>query len=182
MEARRKGVRAPSGANFKGEPMKVRFLSTAAGLAVAAALAVATPAHAAAYDYTNPSTTGCSSTGVAANGTASRVPIYNPEISGDVLGYVELRWSTACHTNWSRVTISGGAVNGAPSAGVMTWATRPIDGASTWGHDGDPGPYGGSSAFSDQLNGNGMTVCAYGRLAYQSINGPISWAEARYCY
>lgn len=159
--------------------LAVTMLSMAIGVAVAAA-----PASAATYpyDYTNPASTGCSNSGGPANGAASTVPIYDPEISGDVLGYVELRWSTGCTTNWSRVSIRSGAAYGVPAAGIRTWAHRQADGADTQGHDGDPGPYYAASAYSDQLYGNGLRVCAWGQLAYQSINGPIGWATNFYCF
>jgi hypothetical protein len=157
-------------------------MAIVAGLA-GAAVGTGSPAWASyPHDNTNPHTTGCDATGTAANPPYSTVAIYDPEISGDVLGYVELRWSTSCTTNWSRVTMRSGAPYAVPGAGAMTWAYRPSDGASTWGHDGDPGPYYAASVYSDQLYGNGLTVCAYGRLAYQSINGPTQWAEAHYCF
>lgn len=156
----------------------VAVLATAFGV-----LLTAEPAWAQAYDYTNPSSTSCANSGGPANGAASTVPIRHPEISGNVLGWVDLRWSTGCQTNWSRVRINSGAAYAVPSLGILTWAVRPGDGASTQGHDGDPGPYYGSSAFSAQLNGSGgQVVCAYGKLAYRSINGPIGWAQAGYCF
>jgi hypothetical protein len=148
-------------------------------------LLMATPASATTYPYdnTNPDAqhTNCAATGTAADPPRSTVLIYDPQISGDVLGYVELRWSTGCRTNWSRVTMNAGAPYAVPSAGIMTWTTR-TDGASTRGHDGDPGPYHATSAYSDQLYGNNLTDCAWGQLAYQSINGGILWAQAGYCF
>ena len=55
------------------------------------------------------------------------------------MGRVELRYSTNCHTNWARVISSIG------SQGLLTYSYRPSDGATTWGSDGDPGPFYGLS-------------------------------------
>jgi hypothetical protein len=166
--------------------MRKRLIQLVVALAAFTSIALGTTSPAWAsypYDYTNPHGTNCDLSGTAANGAASTVPIMDPEISGDVLGWVELRWSTACRTNWSRVSMRSGAPFALPGAGAMAWAFRPVDGASTWGHDGDPGPFHATSVYSDQLNGDsGRTVCAYGRLAYQSVNGPGQWAEAHYCF
>lgn len=136
---------------------------------VAALLYVtATPASALSYDYTNPSN-GCSAS--AQPNPVVSGNIINPE-TGGVLGTVQLRYSTGCRTNWSRVVSNQGAVN------ILVWADRRYyDGADTRGHDGDPGPWYGSSAYSDQLYGYNITVCANGQIAYYSINGPLTWSS-----
>jgi hypothetical protein len=153
--------------------------------AVVMALVSAAPASALAYDYTNPTrvpslSNPCSNHAVSANPPYSIVNIYNPQVAGEVLGTVELRWSTSCLTNWSRVTSSS-----SPRAlGVVAWADRRYyDGANTWGHDGDGTTYWTSSAYSDQLYGNGITVCANGQIAYQSLQGGTAWTPTySYCY
>src|SRR5215207_4566494 len=82
------------------------------------AVATAAPASALSYDYTIPTSTPCAGSAGPANGSASTVPIYNPQVSGEVLGWVDLRWSTGCLTNWSRVRLSS-----SPRAlGVVAWA------------------------------------------------------------
>ncbi|MGZ3145047.1 hypothetical protein ACVDFE_24230 [Lentzea chajnantorensis] len=111
------------------------------------------------------------------------MPILHPEISGNVLGWVDLRWSTGCQINWARVRMNSGAAYAVPSLGIRVWAVRPGDGTSTWGHACNPGPYYASSAFSGQLNGSSNQVmCAYGGLAYQPVNGPVGWRQASYCF
>jgi hypothetical protein len=132
-----------------------RVLVPALGAALALVLGLAGPASAAVlpYDNTNPSSTGCAGSGYTV-GTRNIV-----SVTGQVIGRVELRYSNACGTNWSRVTSTIGTQQ------LLVWVDRPVDGATTWGGPGgDPGPYASTSAFSDQLYGNGYVVCALGYL------------------
>jgi hypothetical protein len=151
---------------------------------VGATIAFAQPASALTYDYTNPTTTpagnACSNSSGPANGAASTVPIYNPQFSGEILGWVDLRWSINCKTNWSRVRLSS-----SPRAlGVVAWADRRYsDNANTRGSHGDGSTYYTASAYSDQLNGNGITVCANGMIAYQALQGGTALTPTTsYCF
>jgi hypothetical protein len=86
----------------------------------------------------------------------------------------ELRYSNACGTNWSRVTSYIG------STSLLTWVTRTDDSVTTsGGPGGDPGPYYGTSAYSDQLYGNGHTVCAWGVLPDPNNGG--NYVGTDYC-
>jgi hypothetical protein len=157
---------------------------TAVVASVGAIVALAQPASALTYDYTNPTTTPagnpCSNSAGPANGAASTLAIYNPQVAGEVLGWVDLRWSTSCTTNWSRVRRSD-----SPRAlGVVAWATRPnYPSANTRGSHGDGTTYYTSSAYSDQLYGSGITVCANGAIAYQGLQGgTLLTPTTSYCF
>lgn len=132
-----------------------RILVPGVGAALTLVLALAGPASAAAlpYDNTNPATTGCSGSGYTV-GTRNIV-----SVSGQVIGRVELRYSSVCGTNWGRTTSTIG------TRPLLTWVVRQADGVTTYGGPGgDPGPYTATSAFSDQVYGNGYVVCAWGAL------------------
>ena len=119
------------------------------------------------YDNTDPSATGCAGSGytVGSRNITS--------VTGQVIGRVELRYSSACGTNWSRVVSTIG------SRPLLAWVVRQVDGVSTaGGPGGDPGPYSGTSAFSDQLYGNGYVVCAWGALP-DPANG--NYTGTNYC-
>lgn len=112
----------------------MRVLRIAAALALAAGLALAPArfAHAAppgaGYDYTDPAQTGCSATGVTIWSKQLRHPA-----TGVVNGVMELRYSTACQTNWARVNnyVAGAAARKiivrqrvhAPEGGSLEYAT-----------------------------------------------------------
>lgn len=87
---------------------------------VAAMGAIASPAAQAAvfdpYTGSDPSTTGCSNTGI----TVASWPV--PSVTnGQSLATAELRYSTACQTNWVRVTLGGSGGTGT----VVKTITRP---------------------------------------------------------
>lgn len=119
------------------------------------------------YDNTNPSGTGCAGSGYT---VGSRNIV---SVTGQVIGRVELRYSSACGTNWSRTVSTIG------SRPLLTWVVHQVDSATTYGGPGgDPGPYTGTSAFSDQLYGNGYVVCAWGALP-DPANG--NYTGTNYC-
>ena len=114
-------------------------------------------ASAAPYDRTDPVTTGCSNSAI----TLASTPILDPlasAFSGATIGRVELRYSTACRTKWARIdSYIGGRW-------MEAYAARQ-DGVNTWGAGGDGvQAFYGTQVYSDQLYGDGMRVCAYGRL------------------
>ena len=55
-------------------------------------------------DNKDPIAMGCAADAI----TVASAPIYS-NFDGQQIGYVELRWSAACGTNWSRVTRTDGA-------------------------------------------------------------------------
>jgi hypothetical protein len=168
-EARGRSIRA----HRRSKRGRRRRLASVVVAAVASAIALvglAGPASAAnlPYDNTNPVTTGCAASGYTVGSRSIT------SISGQAIGKVELRYSSACGTNWSRVTSYIG------STSLLAWSTRSFDGVTTYGGPGgDPGPYYGTSAYSDQLYGNGYTVCAYGALPDPNNWG--NYAGTNYC-
>jgi len=137
-------------------------LLAAAALAVVLVMPSVARASNLPYDRTDPVQTGCANNAY----TVGSNNLFTP--SGQLVGRVELRYSTTCHTNWARVISYVG------SRQLLTFSVRVFDGVSTWGYGGDPGPFTGTSAYSDQLYGYNTTVCAYG-----AINGMTPWN--RYC-
>ncbi|HWJ62357.1 MAG TPA: DUF2690 domain-containing protein [Acidimicrobiales bacterium] len=132
-------------------------LVAAVALAGGLVAAMASPANALAYDYTDPATTGCSATAITVASTAvidSR--------NGANVGTVELRWSTACKTNWARVTRTDGQ--------NALWSNVTVTRAST----SDTTTFsaqGYSSIYSDQLYGQGYVVCASAMLERPNEGG-----------
>ncbi|QDY11158.1 DUF2690 domain-containing protein [Micromonospora sp. HM134] len=98
----------------------MRALNIAAILALTVGLVLGTagPTQAAppgsGYDYTDPAQTGCSATGITIWSKELRHPA-----TGTVNGVMELRYSTACETNWVRVN------NYIPGAAATKIITRP---------------------------------------------------------
>jgi hypothetical protein len=138
-----------------------RFLRRGAGLVSAltasAALTVLSTgtAHAAAYDNTDPASTGCANTAK----TVASAPIYDVSGSSEI-GYIELRYSTGCQTIWARVTTFGGYVPGDHGIATAT-IHRNSDGAelsATFSYAGQ------TSVYSNQLNDSGVTSYAYGEI------------------
>ena len=81
------------------------LVPSAASAATPAVAAAATPAAAAAVTCsgskctnTDPASTGCSATAI----TAEQTEAYEANGSGIPVGYVQLRYSTACRTTWAR--------------------------------------------------------------------------------
>lgn len=89
--------------------MRVPRIVTALALVVGLTLVPAQAGQAAppwgAYDYTDPAQTGCSATAITIWSKELRHPA-----TGVVNGVMEVRYSTACETNWVRVN---NYVNGA---------------------------------------------------------------------
>lgn len=129
-----------------------------AGLLVTtvSALVLSTPgtADAATYDYQWPDDTHCQDTAITLS-TASLAT-----------GKVELRYSTACRTVWSRVTVYPNALIKDPQA----WVIRNSDGAEASGIVKLLGYADGTIvAFSEMLNDAGVTSYAGG--SWTVLNG-----------
>ncbi|WP_428964774.1 DUF2690 domain-containing protein [Micromonospora fluostatini] len=82
-----------------------------AGLALAPVQPVQAAPPGSQYDYTDPAQTGCSATAV----TIWSKQLQHP-VTGVVNGVMEVRYSTACQTNWVRVN---NYVNGAAATKIM---------------------------------------------------------------
>lgn len=136
----------------------LRFKKSALAILLAAALAsvgivavTSTPAQAATCsgygcDGLDPNATGCSA---GANDTASTY-LYNA--SGSVVGLPELRYSSTCGTNWTRVTSYVGV------RGLYARVTRESDGRSY----ADVGNY--QVIWSNMVYADGITACATGEI------------------
>lgn len=130
-----------------------RFMSVVAAAALALTLALPAAALAAPYDRTDPMQTGCANSAQ----TVAQRAIYDP-LGGSTngpLGYVQVRYSTTCHTKWARVVTYNGS-----QSWMEAFAQRLADGVSTYGYGGDPGPWYGSAVYSDQVYGYNTVVCA----------------------
>jgi hypothetical protein len=112
-------------------------------------------AHAAAYDNTDPASTGCANTAE----TVASAAIYDSSGTAK-LGYIELRYSTACQTVWARVTTYGGYVPGDHGAADAT-IHRNSDGAELTASFSYAGQ---TSVYTNQLNDAGVTSYAYGDI------------------
>lgn len=114
--------------------------------------AVTTPANAALYDNTNPSTTGCSGSAI----TARQAGLNNA--SGN-FGLIDLRYSTSCRTAWARVTSTYGiaCVPGDDGCGGA-WVHRNSDGLQLQCTT----PGGTKTCYSNQVNDAGVTSYAHG--------------------
>lgn len=127
-------------------PYRKGLLAAGFTAAVLGSLAILPkPASALAYDYTNPANS-CGSGAITAR-------------SAEMLagwGYVQLRYSGACRTAWSRI-VSG-------NAGDYPWVNRtPTPGdTSNYPKAGD--------VFSLQLNDAGQQATAWGRNSLGYIN------------
>ncbi|RAN97440.1 hypothetical protein GAR05_03560 [Micromonospora saelicesensis] len=95
--------------------MRVLKITAALALTVGLVLGPAGTTQAAppgnGYDYTDPAQTGCSATGITIWSKELRHPA-----TGAVNGVMELRYSTACETNWVRVN---NYVNGAAARKII---------------------------------------------------------------
>ncbi len=140
-------------------------------LAIGTLLSAPTPAFAAPCQNDScrgldPQTTGCAASAYTVYQTL--YGIYqggNPQNA--LMGYVELRYSTQCLANWSRVTV--GAV--APAESGSATIDNSTNGGSTV-NDSQPTQYWdgyggyskmlGGSTYSDRANGNIGTPNGYG--------------------
>lgn len=122
---------------------------------------VATPgsASAAAYDGQSPVTSGCDATA----STVRSAPISQP---GYQLGYIELRYSSACRTAWARVVSFNGYQ---PSVAYMSEAIvkRNSDGLS---YRCQFSVAGQKSCYTRMVNDAGVTSYARG-----GIDSGVTW-------
>ena len=164
-----------TGEGAQGRGRRVRWSSvrrSALALTSAGAIAVLLPITTAGaathpYDRTNPETTGCANSAY----TVGSVNLKNT--AGTVIGRLELRYSNVCRTNWARVDSYVGNQN------LYAYAQRQVDFVTTKGADGDPGPWYTSVAYSDQLYGYRLTVCAVGGIGGSSPATTSYWNN--YC-
>lgn len=134
-----------------------RYAGVAGALAVSTALtALGTgTAQAAAYDNTDPASTGCANTAQ----TVASAAIYDSSGTTE-LGYIELRYSTACQTIWARVTTFNGYVPGDRGAADAT-IHRNSDAAELTASFSYAGQ---TSVYTNQLNDSGVTSFAIGDI------------------
>jgi Protein of unknown function (DUF2690) len=144
--------------------MRVQKRSMLAMSAVAAvSLAILAPATAASAapavtcsghgcDFTDPETTGCANTAI----TAESANIY---VSGVKVGWIQLRYSTACRTVWARVVspkyTNGGADVVPNTGGSSALCGPPLKYSST---------AGGYSCYTAQIYDGGITSYAEGTV------------------
>jgi Protein of unknown function (DUF2690) len=110
---------------------------------------------------TNPSSSGCSSTGQSASAGNIR------QGNGTIIGVIELRYSTGCHTSWARITTSNTYMtNSFPCTGItnlcgvaMLRNTSCVGSVlESWSI-----PVGAQSVFTEQWGG-ARTTCAQGSM------------------
>nr|MDT0660383.1 DUF2690 domain-containing protein [Micromonospora sp. DSM 115978] len=131
-----------------------RVLAPIAVACLTASVLVATPANAATCsgygcDGTDPIDTGCSSG--AQN--ATRYPRYIMD-GNKTVAMVELRWSPSCKTNWGKIS---NYVQRTNEVKVHVYRVSPQATTPEYGGTGE-------QYYGDQLNGDGMTVCAVGKV------------------
>lgn len=107
----------------------------------------------------NPQTTGCSSSAYTVFQT-----LYGVYHFTDLFGYVELRYSTGCGSNWSRVTVASGI---APAETVGATVYNSLDGGATINQTTGNCYTDGFGAYSCMLGGAAESDKALG-----SINTP----------
>jgi hypothetical protein len=133
-------------------------------LPIVLAIAALLPASAAAWplDGWDPVLTGCNLNLGTINDQVNHV--YDAAAGWDYgdfypyppIGYVELKWSTACLTNWGEVRYASGP--------TQVELYRPWDGA--WTSDNFEGGTGTGVDYTPMLYGQGMTVCVNGGVNY----------------
>jgi hypothetical protein len=133
---------------------RTRLLATLISVCAALISLGLTPvqASAAAYDGTDPTSTGCGNTAV----TEKQVNV------GPYGAYVQLRYSTACRTTWAKL-FNGNAGSPGDCAASYAIIHRNSDGReykAVWG-SGDSG-----SIHTLQLNDAGVTSYAIGDVDY----------------
>jgi hypothetical protein len=123
-------------------------------LAGATVFTMAGPASAAAYDGTDPASTGCSS------GAYTAKSAYGGTSSTSYL-LVELRYSPSCRTAWARITSMNmpACVPGADFCGLVT-VHRNSDGREYSCYI----PSGGHGCYTRQVNDSGVTSYSTGSV------------------
>lgn len=138
-----------------------RFIKGLVGIGVTAALAysgLASAAPAQAADYG-----GNGDPSTCANAyTVKSAPIYGSRgtTNGKVIGWLELRWSSACYGNWSRVVLYGGLYSSPVSVEQRIEAEGRAAGSNDFlGRI----PSGGTSAWTPYLRlaNSQSTACVY---------------------
>lgn len=120
-------------------------------------------AFAAPYDNTDPMQTGCAASAQPVTSTM----IYDSR--GANLALIEMRWSTACQTNWTRMTSKQGGAR---------WMRAYINRGSTWL------TFAGtfSQIYTNQLYGGPGTSCLYSDgWARDPYTGNLNYARTG-CY
>lgn len=143
---------------------RVRLVRLGRAGLVAAALAICAPtaAQAAPYDNTDPAQTGC-----AANAYTVTSRLIT-DSRGGRLALLELRWSTTCRTNWTRMTSYQGARL------MRGYIDRPSTGSSL--------TFGGtfSSIYTNQLYGGNSCLYSFGWVK-DPYTGNLNMAQTA-CY
>ncbi len=149
---------------MKRLPRIVAMVTAAFAASIVLVFAGPSGAYAAAYDGTDPNSTGCS----ASASTVASVAL-GPSAS------VELRYSSSCRTTWARLS---GGYKGEPGDCAASYAKihRNSDGREyrrTW-VGGDSG-----SIYTKQLSDAGVTSYAFGSVDY-CYAGPYAKRTASY--
>ncbi|MGS2587523.1 DUF2690 domain-containing protein [Streptomyces hebeiensis] len=111
MPSRHKSIKYPGGLM---RHRKILARSAVVAGAFGLTIAGAGQAQALAYDGTDPSATGCSSS----SRTVASAPLKN-RVTGSTVATIELRFSSSCKTAWARLTLVSGSQwdCGDPAAG-----------------------------------------------------------------
>jgi hypothetical protein len=122
-------------------------------IGTASSLVAAGPAAAATYDGTDPSATGCASSGSTVESKYGKTAV------GTTIVFVELRYSSSCRTTWARVTTVGlpGCKPGVDFCGLAI-VRRNSDGKQYTCEI----PKGGVGCYTKQVNDAGVTSFAQG--------------------
>jgi hypothetical protein len=135
-----------------------------AGMAAAAAV-TCSGSH---CTNTDPVSTGCSATAI----TAKTVEAYEANGSGIPVGYVDLRYSTACRTTWARYVAFYPAPNGEleGEAGVIYSNNSNGEGCQSY-NTSYSSSLDGYTCYTDQLYDGGTTSYADGQMYDPSTGG-----------
>nr|WP_231127262.1 DUF2690 domain-containing protein [Motilibacter aurantiacus] len=132
--------------------------STAAALAVAVA---GSPSALAVSNGTNPQTTGCSASAIT---TGSTRAIVDPS-NGYRVGTAELRYSTGCQSQWTRVNFGGG-YRVDPSIWLLNQNGTNLHSAYNDGY---------SNAYTFQLSDMKYRTACGGVQVYRSNGSWVGW-------
>jgi hypothetical protein len=120
---------------------------------VKAQKASAAPMGGSKYNDTDPSSTGCSNTGSTVLSSLIETP------GGYEEGAVDMRWSSSCQTNWSRVTSYDGSYTYSWAATLYYQSGDCAKAYTNYGPDG-----AGGTIWSPQEYAPTIPVEAYGNV------------------
>lgn len=159
-----------------------RFSLVAVAMALAAGTAFLAPATASAAttaaavscsgyhcDGTDPSSTGCAATAR----TVEEKNAYEANGSGYEVGYVQLRYSTACRTVWARMVVFYPAANGYEGQ-ASAFRNSDHQNENCWAYTSDySSSLGGYTCYTLQEYDGGVTSAAYATI-YDPSTGRVS--------